>query len=200
MSLADCTDAQTRHWPADKVERRPVADLIPYAQNTRQHPPEQVAQLAASIEQFGWTVPLLVDEDGELIAGHGRLLAAHQLGIEEVPVIVARGWTDEQKRAYRIADNKLAENSLWDDEALRVELADLKGADVELEGLGFSADELDVVFNGWEPDADKTAVEAKLSGLEAVVKVKCGDHPADDVAEVVRRAIEEAGFEGVTVT
>jgi len=87
-------------------------------------------------------VPLLVDEDGELIAGHGRLLAAHQLGIEEVPVIVARGWTDEQKRAYRIADNKLAENGGWDDEMLKIELADLAASTFDIGLIGFDDKEL----------------------------------------------------------
>ena len=101
-------------WPADKVERRPVSGLTPYAKNARTHSDEQVAQIAASIEQWGWTIPVLVDEDGGIIAGHGRILAAEKLGIAEVPVMVAAGWSEEQKRAYVLADNKLAENAGWD--------------------------------------------------------------------------------------
>jgi ParB-like chromosome segregation protein Spo0J len=105
-------------WPADKVERRKVKDLVPYAKNARTHSEEQIDQIARAIEQWGWTVPCLVDEKGGLIAGHGRVLAAKQLGLDEVPVVVARGWSAAQKRAYVIADNKLTENGGWDDDLL----------------------------------------------------------------------------------
>ena len=87
-------------WPADAIERRPLATLVPYARNARTHSDEQIAQLAASITEWGWTMPILVDEGGMIIAGHGRVLAAAKLGIGEVPIMVARGWSDEQKRAY----------------------------------------------------------------------------------------------------
>jgi ParB-like chromosome segregation protein Spo0J len=86
-------------WPADHVERWPIARLVPYARNARTHSDAQVAQLAASIREWGWTVPVLVDEAGMLIAGHGRILAARQLGLVEAPVMVARGWSEAQKRA-----------------------------------------------------------------------------------------------------
>ena len=86
-------------WPADKVERRDVASLVPYARNARTHSPAQVAAIAASIREWGWTVPVLVDDAGGIIAGHGRILAAQKLGITEVPVMVAAGWTEAQKRA-----------------------------------------------------------------------------------------------------
>ena len=105
-------------WPADKVERRKVKDLVPYAKNARTHSEEQIEQIARAIEQWGWTVPCLVDEKGGLIAGHGRVLAAKQLGLDEVPVVVARGWSATPKRAYVIADNKLTENGGWDDDLL----------------------------------------------------------------------------------
>jgi ParB-like chromosome segregation protein Spo0J len=102
-------------WPADKVERRPIAKLIPAARNARTHSDEQVAQIAASIKEWGWTVPVLCDEDGVLIAGHGRVLAARQLGLTDVPVMTATGWSDAKKRAYLIADNKLPLNAdlIW---------------------------------------------------------------------------------------
>src|SRR5258708_5919331 len=92
-------------WPADAIERRPLADLVPYARNARTHSDEQIAQLAASITEWGWTMPVLVDEGGMIIAGHGRVLAAARLGIGEVPVMVARDWSDVQKQAYVLADN-----------------------------------------------------------------------------------------------
>ena len=92
-------------WPADKIKRRKVDALIPYARNARTHSDEQVAQLAASIKEWGWTTPVLVDEDGEIIAGHGRVLAARKLGIKEIPTMTATGWTKAQTQAYVLADN-----------------------------------------------------------------------------------------------
>lgn len=130
-----------RSWPADRVERRPIAELIPSARNARLHSDDQVEQIAASITEFGWTVPVLIDEAGEIIAGHGRVLAAELLGIGDLPTMEARGWTDAMKRAYRIADNKLTLNGTWDDALLRIELNDL--AALGFEGMtGFSEDEL----------------------------------------------------------
>src|SRR5215212_8317072 len=129
-------------WPADKVERWAVERLIPYARNARTHDEAQVAQLASSIREWGWTVPVLVDEQGTIIAGHGRVMAARKLGITEVPVMVARGWSEAQKRAYIIADNKLALNAGWDEELLRVELADLRGMGADLALIGFGEEEI----------------------------------------------------------
>ena len=106
-------------WPADEARRWAVDRLVPSARNARTHSDAQVAQIAASIREWGWTVPVLVDEDGNLIAGHGRVLAARLLGLAEVPVVVARGWSDAKKRAYMLADNKLALNAGWDEALLR---------------------------------------------------------------------------------
>src|SRR4051794_39415061 len=133
---------QTAPWPADAVERRPVAALVPYARNARTHSPAQVAQIAASIREWGWTNPVLVDEDSGIIAGHGRVLAAQKLGMAEVPVMVARGWTEAQRRAYVLADNRLAQNAGWDDEMLRLELGDLLLEGFDLGLTGFGTDEL----------------------------------------------------------
>src|ERR1700712_3457054 len=94
-------------WPADRIERWAINRLVPYARNARTHSAAQVDQIAASIREWGWTNPVLVDEEGTIIAGHGRLLAARKLRISEVPVMVAAGWSAAQKRAYTIADNKL---------------------------------------------------------------------------------------------
>ncbi|MDR9395672.1 MAG: DNA methyltransferase [Roseovarius sp.] len=131
-------------WPAAQVEMWQVADLAPYAKNARQHPPEQIEQIAASMERFGFTIPMLVAEDGTIIAGHGRLMAAAQLGLAEVPVMVARGWSEEDRRLYTLADNRLAEIAEWDPEMLRVELGELR-EDFGIEDMsliGFSADDL----------------------------------------------------------
>jgi DNA modification methylase len=139
-------------WPADAVTRRPVAALIPYARNARTHSPEQVAQIAASIREWGWTVPVLIDEVGTIIAGHGRVLAAQSLGIADVPVMIAAGWSEAQKRAYVIADNKLALNAGWDAELLPVELGDLKGLGFDLGLTGFGELELAKLLPG-DPDS-----------------------------------------------
>ena len=133
-------------WPADKVERRPVGQLIPYARNARTHSDEQVSQIAASIREWGWTVPILVDEGGSIIAGHGRVLAAQRLGLAEVPVMVATGWTEAQRRAYVLADNKLALNAGWDTDLLKLELSDLKEVGADLDLIGFSDAELEVLL------------------------------------------------------
>jgi len=123
-----------------------VEDLIPYALNSRTHSDEQVAQLAASIREFGFTNPVLVDEANNLIAGHGRLLAARKLKLEQVPAVVVTGLDDRKRRALVIADNKLALNAGWDEEALRVELEDLAGDFGEL--MGFSEKELESLLSG----------------------------------------------------
>ncbi len=125
-----------------QIEIRSIDDITPYARNSRTHSDEQVAQIAASIREFGWTTPILIDEEGSVICGHGRLLAARKLGQAEVEVIVARGWSDAKKRAYVIADNKLALNAGWDMELLALELADLKEFDFDLGLTGFSDEEL----------------------------------------------------------
>lgn len=140
---ASAAPAPRIEWPADQVERRPIADLIPYARNARQHTDAQVSQIAASIREWGWTMPVLVNEAGELIAGHGRVLAAQQLKLATVPTMTARGWSETKIRAYRLADNKLAELSTWDGQLLGLELAELRDLGAAVELAGFSAVELD---------------------------------------------------------
>jgi DNA modification methylase len=134
--------AEKTYNPADKVEKWAITKLVPYARNSRTHSDEQISQLAASIKEWGWTTPVLVDEDGSIIAGHGRTLAAQRLKMTEVPVMVAKGWSDAKKRAYIIADNKLALNAGWDNEMLRLELGELQGMDFDLDLTGFTAEEI----------------------------------------------------------
>ena len=130
------------HNPADKVERWDITRLTPYARNSRTHSDEQIGQIAASIKEWGWTTPVLVDEDGSIIAGHGRTLAAQRLKMTEVPVMVAKGWSDAKKRAYVIADNKLALNAGWDNEMLALELGEIGELGFDLDLTGFTADEI----------------------------------------------------------
>jgi DNA modification methylase len=129
-------------WPADAVERRALASLVPYARNARTHSEVQIAQIAASIREWGFTVPVLVDDAGTIIAGHGRVLAALQLGLGDVPVMVASGWSEAQKHAYVIADNKLTENAGWDFDLLQLEVADLASLNFDVDLLGFSDSEM----------------------------------------------------------
>lgn len=117
--------------------------LKPFERNVMIHSDAQVAQIAASIEEFGWTNPVLVDEQQEIIAGHGRIAAAERLGINEVPVIVLAGLSDEQKRAYRLADNKIPLNAGWDDELLKLEFAELLDSGFDISLTGFSKLEID---------------------------------------------------------
>jgi hypothetical protein len=129
-------------WPADKVERWSIDKLVPYARNARTHTAAQIDQIAASIREWGWTNPVLVDENGTIIAGHGRVLAAQKLGLMQVPVMVAAGWSEAQRRAYVIADNRIALNAGWDETMLGLELAELAALEFDLPLIGFSADEL----------------------------------------------------------
>jgi len=133
-------------WLASAVEHWPIERLIPFARNPRTHTDEQVAQIAASIAEFGWTNPVLVGADGVIIAGHARLQAARKLGLTEVPVIVLDHLSEAQRRALVIADNRLALNAGWDEELLRGLLEDLRAEDFDLEVVGFSAEELDALL------------------------------------------------------
>jgi DNA modification methylase len=128
---------EARQWPAEKIERRPIGELLAYPQNPMLHSDEQVQQIAKSITEYGWTIPVLVDEAGVLIAGHARVRAAQLLGITEVPTMVARGWTAEQKKSYRIFDNQAPRLADWNVDLLRIELNDLKLSNYPLELTGF---------------------------------------------------------------
>src|SRR5271170_2357236 len=135
-------NALNLHSMAKQIEHWLLEKLIPWARNPRTHSDAQVAQIAASIAEFGFTNPILVDTTAGILAGHGRLLAARKLGLKEVPVIVLDHLSEAQKRAYIIADNQLALNAGWDEELLRVELAALQAEDFNLDIIGFEDEEL----------------------------------------------------------
>lgn len=138
-----------------QIEYVSIDSLSTYERNTRTHSTEQIEQLVCSIREFGFTNPVLVDENNVLIAGHGRFEASRLLGLKEVPAIRLPNLTDDQKKALRIADNKLALNAGWDEELLRVELQELKDSDYNLDLVGFSEKELEELFGG-ESDLDET--------------------------------------------
>nr|WP_251044310.1 MULTISPECIES: site-specific DNA-methyltransferase [unclassified Lysobacter] len=187
------------------VQDRPVHALIPYVRNARTHSDAQVAQIAASIVEFGWTNPILVDGTSGIIAGHGRLLAARQLGLAQVPVIELAHLTPAQKRAYVIADNRLAENAGWDEELLRLELEELRDADFDLDLLGFTDDELDELLDGDQvgltdgdevPEVQEQSVSRRgdiwICGTH---KVLCGDATqADDYAALLGDELADMTF------
>jgi hypothetical protein len=160
--------AQPIQWPADNVQRVAVSRLTPYTKNTRTHSKAQIAQIVASIEEWGWTTPVLVDEQGVLIAGHGRVMAAKKLGILEIPCMVARGWTEAQIKAYGIADNQLGLNAGWDEALLKVELKDIEALNFDIGKIGFDTEALARMFDVNEPEP---APSRESRGLgEAVIQ------------------------------
>jgi ParB-like chromosome segregation protein Spo0J len=151
--------------PADKVEKWAIDKLIPYARNARTHSDEQISQLAASIKEWGWTTPVLVDEQGSIIAGHGRTLAAQRLQMTEVPVMVAKGWSEAKKRAYVLADNKLAMNAGWDNEMLALELGEIGELGFDLDLTGFKVEEIQALQPpDFEPGTEED--QGKLDELD----------------------------------
>ena len=176
------------------IEHVSVGDLIPFAKNSRTHDDAQVAQIAASIKEFGFTNPILIDEQSGIIAGHGRLLAARKLQLTEVPCIRLSHLSDAQKRAYVIADNKLALNAGWDDEMLALELGDLKDMEFDLSLTGFSTDEINalltptVVEGLTDEDAVPEVPENPVTKLGDVWvlgkhRLMCGDSTSVDAVE-----------------
>jgi DNA modification methylase len=178
------------------IEYRSTDSLIPYARNSRTHNDAQVSQIAASIREFGFTNPILIDAESGIIAGHGRVLAAQKLGMDEVPCIVLDYMTDAQKKAYVITDNKLALNAGWDDELLMLELADLTEMDFDLDVIGFSEEELaglmgldaEVVDGLTDEDAvpdapdEPVAVDGDVWAL-GNHRLMCGDSTSIDAME-----------------
>lgn len=177
-----------------------VEDLVPYALNSRTHSDEQVAQLAASIREFGFTNPILIDEANNLIAGHGRVLAARKAKMEDIPAVVVTGLDDRRRRALVIADNKLALNAGWDEEALRVELEDLAGDFGEL--MGFSEDELVALLQSEDGTDGLTDEDAVPEAPEVPVTVEgdvwilgrhrlmCGDSTSIDAVEKLMAGVK----------
>ena len=175
-----------------------INELKPYENNSRTHDESQIKQICESIKEYGWTNPVLIDEKGMIIAGHGRVLGAQKLGIKEVPCIVLSGLTEAQKKAYVIADNKMALNAGWNEELLKTELENLKELDFDLELTGFNIDELDELFK--EDEEEQEIIEddfdieppeepkAKLGDIYQLGnhRLMCGDSTSEeDVAKLM---------------
>ena len=159
-----------------KIEQRKVESLIPYVNNARTHSDEQVAQIAASVKEFGWTNPILLDGTNGIIAGHGRLMAARKLSLDTVPCIQLSHLSDKQKKAYILADNRLAMNSGWDTQLLTLELKSLDDEGFDLEMLGFDADELRELMSDVNFDPATEDEQGKLDELDPkwIICPKCG--------------------------
>jgi len=181
-----------------QIETLAIDRLIPYARNSRTHSDEQVAQVAASIREFGFTNPVLVDAEGGIIAGHGRVMAARKLGMDKVPCIRLAHLSEAQKRAYVIADNKLALNAGWDEKMLALELQDLQGMDFDLSLTGFLGNEIDELLAELDatPEGETGADDTPPVQAEAVSKpgdvwvlgkhrIMCGDSTNIDAIQKV---------------
>ena len=177
-----------------KVEYKNIKELIPYCNNSRTHSDDQVLQIASSIKEFGFTNPVLIDGQGGIIAGHGRIMAAQKLKIDEVPTITLSDLSEAQKKAYIIADNKLALNSGWDDELLKIELEQLKELDFDLGLIGFSDDELALLMGGETTEGlvDEDQVPELVDDPVTVLgdvwllgnhRLMCGDSTSIDAVE-----------------
>ena len=177
------------------IEKIDISVLIPYARNARTHSDEQIAQIAGSIKEFGFNNPVLIDKDNGVIAGHGRLAAARKLGLNEVPCIRLEHLTETQRKAYILADNRIALNSGWEAELLSLELSELLDGGVNLESLGFDADEIDALLNKIEPTEGLTDEDATPEVPEEPVtkpgdvwilgkhRLMCGDSTSIEQAE-----------------
>ena len=182
--------------PADKVEKWKISKLIPYARNARTHSDEQVGQIAASIKGWGWTTPVLVDEQGGIIAGHGRTLAAQKLGMTEVPVMVAKGWSDAKKRAYVLADNKLALNAGWDNEMLALELGELGDLGFDLDLTGFSAGFIAELTQGQVPELGllpDEKLENFLNGDTKILRLAYDEQEFESIINALKQLQEKTG-------
>jgi len=162
-------------WFADKIEQWPTAKLLPYIRNARTHSEAQIAQIAASIAEFGFTNPILAGSDGIIVAGHGRLAAAQKLGLDVVPVVVLDHLTQTQRRALVIADNRIAENAGWDDAMLRIELAALAEDDFDVALTGFDDEALADLMAGEEPDNEGQSDEDAAPEVPVKPASKSGD-------------------------
>ena len=170
--------SELREGEGMKVIQKRVNELIPYANNTRTHSDEQIQQIASSIKEFGFTNPILIDEKGGIIAGHGRLMGARLLQMDEVPTITLNGLTDAQIKAYIIADNKLALNAGWDEELLKLEIEALQEMDFDIDLLGFSDEELNDLSINLEDDLRQAIDESKADEVPAIEEnpiIKLGD-------------------------
>jgi len=198
---ADLSPAPSSSPPVFVARDVPIGELREYERNARVHPPEQIQQIADSIKTFGFVWPILVDTNThEIIAGHGRLMAAKVLGRETVPVAEISHLTAEQVKLFRIADNKLALNAAWNYQMLGEEIKGLLVTADELKLLGFPPEELAAMARGWDADLDRVqGVGENTDPMRKTVLVECEVKDYDDVREVIKQALEATAIEHVSI-
>jgi ParB-like chromosome segregation protein Spo0J len=185
-----------------QIEYKPTADLIPYARNSRTHTDAQINQIAASIREFGFRVPVLVTGDNTIIAGHGRVLAALKLGIDEIPTVDGSDMDDIQRRMYVIADNKIALNAGWDEEVLMLEIEDLRslGADIEL--LAFDPSEIkknDIDYSVLDDHNIDDQIDDMAKGVRKAIQIEFEVDHYDEAFELVKYWRDEGAYVGYMI-
>jgi ParB-like chromosome segregation protein Spo0J len=185
-----------------KIEYKPTSDLIPYARNSRTHTDAQVNQIASSIREFGFRVPVLVSGDNTIIAGHGRVLAALKLGMDEIPTVDGSDMDDIQRRMYVIADNKIALNAGWDEEVLMLEIEDLRslGADIEL--LAFDPSEIkraDIDYSVLDDHNIDDQIDDMAKGVRKAIQIEFEVDHYDEAFELVKYWREEGAYVGYMI-
>lgn len=182
-----------------KIVYRKVEDLIPYARNSRVHSDAQVAQIAASIREFGFRTAILVDGDNGIIAGHGRVLAARKLGMDEVPTLDGSDMSETQRRAYVIADNKIALNAEWDKEMLLLEVKDLEDMGADIEILAFDPSELNgasIDYSVLDGEDVNTQITQLNDGTRKAIQIEFELEHFDEAASLVKFWREQGGYVG----
>lgn len=190
----------TKHDSKLKIAYKRVADLLPYARNARTHSDAQIAQIAASIREFGFTQPILLDGENGIIAGHGRWQAAFKMGMAEVPTIDLGHLTESQKKAYIIADNKLALNSGWDEQLLELEIQDLRDAGYDIDILAFDPSELksaDVDYSVLEDEEIDDQLDEMSRGVRKAIQIEFEPEHYADAQELVKWWREQGAYVGM---
>ncbi len=190
----------TKHDSKLKISYKRVADLLPYARNARTHSDAQIAQIAASIREFGFTQPILLDGENGIIAGHGRWQAAFKMGMAEVPTIDLGHMTESQKKAYIIADNKLALNSGWDEQLLELEIQDLRDAGYDIDILAFDPSELksaDVDYSVLEDEEIDDQLDEMSKGVRKAIQIEFEPEHYAEAQELVKWWREQGGYVGM---
>jgi ParB-like chromosome segregation protein Spo0J len=183
-----------------KIEKIKLEKLIPYINNARTHNDQQVAQIAASIREFGFNNPVLIDDKNTIIAGHGRVLAAQKLELEDVPCIKLSHLTDTQRKAYVIADNKLALNAAWDEELLNLEIENLKAADFNVDILAFDPSELksfDVDYSVLDQEEIDKQLEEMANGVRKAIQIEFEPEHYEEAQELVKFWRNEKAYVGM---
>jgi ParB-like chromosome segregation protein Spo0J len=183
-----------------KITYRPIKELIPYARNARTHSDSQVAQIAASIKEFGWTQPILLDGKNGIIAGHGRFEAAFKLAMHEVPTIDLAHLTETQKRAYVIADNKISLNSGWDEQMLALEIGDLRDAGFNIDLLAFDPSEFkeaDIDYSVLDEDEIDAQLDDMAKGVRKAIQIEFEPEHYEEAQELVKFWREEKAYVGM---